>query len=716
MLFEPLEQWIWLPADQYPDRQTTTRSSMSEEDQGKDGHYTVVRCQRVYCFGKPIQSVKIRTSGDTFFRLFVNGSRKVTGPASVGGDFLSNDRVRPQHYATELELSGEFPGLDEGRLDFSAVIRMRPIQMFEFSQGHGGFFLTAHVRFFDGTKTVLRTDENWMIQYLPAHTDAGRYDGTLEAPLPVPAQRITNLWHCLTSPLPPAEETMIAPENNRITVPAGKSVEVTLPMDKIYTGYPAVTVETTGKVLVELHCIETDESGTSESYIFDKNDSYCGMYLHSAGKLCVRAENHSAANAVLEVMFCASHYPVKVQAVTETSDPDLNLVLNVCAHTLKYCRQTLHLDSGRHCEPMACTGDYYIEALMTAFTFGDMRLAAFDVRRTAQLLRYNDGRMFHTTYSLIWVQMLWDVYMFTGEKELLSDCEDALTILLERFSSYLGDNGILETPPDYMFVDWLFPDEISTHHPPKALGQTCMNLFYYGALRTAAKVYERLNEPAMARKMTAGADALRTHIVELLYDPERGQFFEGLNTPTPERLIAQYMPQNVEKRYYRKHANILAAYFGILDKDACQSILEKVMTDHSLGEIQPYFAHFLLDAIYRNGLRERYTLQILEDWKAPVKECPYGLAEGFFKPEPAYHFDHSHAWGGTPAYALPLALTGLELVEPGYRKIRIHPSLLGLAEATVQIPTPYGLITVRQNAGEAPEIHVPQGIVLLQEN
>ena len=47
--------------------------------------------------------------------------------------------------------------------------------------------------------------------------------------------------------------------------------------------------------------------------------------------------------------------------------------------------------------------------LMTAFSFGDMRLAEFDVERTAELLRHNDGRMFHTTYSLIWVRMLYDV-------------------------------------------------------------------------------------------------------------------------------------------------------------------------------------------------------------------------------------------------------------------------------------------------------------------
>ncbi len=712
MQFEPLEQWIWLPADQYPNHQTTTFTCMYG-DQCKDGHYTVVTCSRAYTFDKPIESIHIRTSGDTFFRLYANDIRIVTGPASVGGDFLSNDRVRPQYYATEVTLDKDFPGFSDGKAHFEAIVRMQSVRMFEYSMGHGGFFLTAHVRFVDGTKTVLVTDEKWECELLAAHTASGQYDGTMPASAPVQAQRIPNVWHCLTSPLPPATETVIVPENNVITIPAGETVDVILPMDRIYTGYPAVEVKTEGLVEVELRCIETDEGGSGEQYVFHKPDSYLGFTLHSAGKIRIKAENKSDAPAEVTVTFHASHYPVDLQAVTETSDRDLNLVLDVCAHTLKYCRQTLHLDSGRHCEPMACTGDYYIESLMTAFTFGDMRLAAFDVRRTAQLLRYNDGRMFHTTYSLIWVQMLWDVYMLTGEKDLLADCEDALTMLLERFETYLGENGIIETPPDYMFIDWLFPDEISTHHPPKALGQTCLNLFYYGALRTAARVYDLLQESAMAAKMTEDADRIQPKMIEILYDREKGLFFEGLNTPTPEHLLYTYMPQNVEKRYYRKHANILAAYFGIMEKSVCRDILEKVMTDESLGEVQPYFAHFLLEAIYRNDLRDKYTLQILEAWKAPVLECPYGLAEGFIKPEPTYSFDHSHAWGGTPAYALPLALTGLELAEPAFRKIRLSPSLLGLEKANAQIPTPYGMITVQQERGKVPVVKVPDGVQIL---
>ena len=308
----------------------------------------------------------------------------------------------------------------------------------------------------------------------------------------------------------------------------------------------------------------------------------------------------------------------------------------------------IHLDSPRHSEPLACTGDYYIETLMTSFSFGDMTLAEFDIRRTAELLRYHNGEMFHTTYSLIWVLMLYDTYMLTAHKELLSDCKDALLLLLERFSTYLGSNGLIEVPPNYMFVDWIYTDEISLHHPPKALGQTCLSMFYFGALKTAAKIFDELSEPSLSNRYSDDAQKLKKAINTYLFDSKKNLYFEGLNTPTPEKMLYYYMPKNTEKRYYRVHANILAAYFGVCEKDCAKELIKKVMTDDTLGDCQPYFKHYLLEAVYRNNMRDEFTLEILNKWKSPTEECPKGLVEGFIAPEPSYSFDHSHAWGGTP--------------------------------------------------------------------
>lgn len=718
----PIEQWIWLPKALYPQYQTSAYNLEFAHFHGEH-QFARVALSRDYDLKRPIREVHLRFSGDTFFMLSCNETFLASGPASAGGDFLKIDgpidyRLHPlsNYYATEMTLTADsFPGLAEGRLHFRAQVRMTPARLFDQSKGHGGFFLTAMVLFEDGTEDILLTNETWQIQRLTAYLGDGKYDNSHTEEEPVFAERIDNIWNCETSEIPPCVEEVVS--RTDWIIPAGTEQTVEIPFDKIYAGYLAANVSFANvsegnKLSVEVICRELEDDDIREEYVFVKDASYRGMEMLSVGNLLVHMKNDGPEEAKLHLEYIISYYPVYVSAETKTSDEDLNLVVDVCKHTLKQCRQTIHLDGPRHCEPLACTGDYYIESLMTAFTFGDQTLSAFDVRRTAELLRNRHGRIFHTTYSLIWVQMLWDVYRLTGERKLLTDCEDALVWLFKRFDTYMGENGLMETPPDFMFIDWLIPDGINLHHPPKALGQTCLNLFYYGALKTAAKIYSELGKEAMAQKQLCKMNTLHAAIYEHLYDHEKELFFEGLNTPTPEALLSNYMPQNVEKRYYRKHANILAAYFGFLEKEECQRLLHKIIPDNSLGHVQPYFCHFLLEAIYRNDLRDTYTLSVLEQWKAPVKECSKGIVEGFYKPVETYAFDHSHAWAGTPAYALPLALTGISVVEPGFKRIRLNPSLLGLKEAYVQIPTPMGMIEVMMKEGEETQVTVPDGIIL----
>lgn len=86
------------------------------------------------------------------------------------------------------------------------------------------------------------------------------------------------------------------------------------------------------------------------------------------------------------------------------------------------------------------------------------------------------------------------------------------------------------------------------------------------------------------------------------------------------------------------------------------------------------------------------------------------MAEGFVEPEPTYHFDHSHAWSGTPLYSLPKALLGLEILSPGMKKLKRSPSLLGLDYATTTLITPYGDVICTQQKGKSPVITAPKDV------
>lgn len=702
MLFP--EKWIWLDKDIYPDFQHCRISPMQSK---KDETYAVAEFMKEYSFSKEISTVLLHVSGDTAFNLCVNNESVLSGPVPVGGDFLCNDLPRPKHYATEISLTPS-----SNTLSFFARVKLAPVGIYEYSKGHGGFMLSCLVTFTDGSRKIVTTDETWSARRNGAYTAPFMFDGTIKPDEWTNAQIIPDIWHPEVSSLLPLNEEIICPAFDTFTVDAGETDVFITEYNRIYAAVIGLKVRTKGIVNIELTSYETepDHRAKTERFVFDSDCNYRGLQVHSAGALKIRIENKSDDDVTVTPELIAVSYPVHVCAETRTSDDALNNILDVCAHTLKYCRQHIHLDSPCHCEPLACTGDYYIESLMTAFSYGDMTLAEEDIIRTAELIRNNGGRMFHTTYSLIWVMMLRDVYMFTGNKDMLKKCHDALIMLFDLFETYIGENNIIDNPPDYMFIDWLYIDEISLHHPPKALGQTCLNMYYYGALTNAAEIFGILGDDSMKTYTLNKAESLKKAVKELLYDNERKMFFEGLNTPSPEEKLYHYLPQNTDKRYYRKHANILACYVGLCDKDEAVNLLDGIMNDEIEGEYQPYFAHYLLEAIYRNGLRDKYTLQIIEKWKQPCKDCRKGLAEGFIVPEPDYSFDHSHAWGGTPLYSLPLALSGLEMVKPAFEEISLCPSSLGLENSRVQIPTPCGMIEISQKKGKKPEISVPDGI------
>ena len=696
------EQWIWLPSDIYPDNITTVYSGF---DESRPDSFTVAEFKKTYKFNKKVISADLRFCGDTVFQLYCNDLIVATGPACVGGDFIGNETPRTNYYSYEKSLT-----LQTDELNFFARVRMMPVQVFEYSQGRGGFMLSAILTFEDGTREHILTDESWLVRKNGAYTAPRRFDGSVPLDDFRHAEIVENIWNTETAPIPVMSEEEILPVGHKIELLPLEEKTVILELDKIWGGFVHVSAKTDGELYVSVLCREIDENGSLEEMVFSHDDEYRGFYMHSAGNLCVSLKNTSAEKSEVSVGFIKSHYPVSVEAETVTDDEGLNTVLKTCKHTLKICRQSHHLDSTRHCEPLACTGDYYVETLMTHFSFGDMKLAEFDILRTAVMLERENGRMFHTTYNLIWVRMLHDVYMATGNIELLERCKKALELLLHRFEGYVGENGLIETPPDYMFVDWIYIDGISMHHPPKALGQSCLNMFYFGALTFAEKIYMHLNDDVSAGKCTEKRESLRKAINSLLYDSEKGMYFEGLNTPTDTDSSWKWLPQNVSKKYYMKHSNILAAYFGVCDDDTARILIRKVMSDEIESGCQPYFMHYLLEAVYRLGLRDRYTLQICERWKAPVKECTKGLVEGFIAPEPGYGFDHSHAWGGTPLYSLPKALMGFEILKPGMKEIVLSPSLLGLRFAKVELMTPYGKVVCEMSEGKDPIITYPKEI------
>lgn len=696
-------KWIWLDSRQHPFAQ---ECPVSLANPAKAGNYCLAEFRRTYDFRWEAVSAKVRVSGDTTFRLFCNGEFAGTGPAAAGGDFGPNLPM-PGQFANRYEIP-----LSGTRVEFFAQVQIPGGALCDWSQGRGGFFLEAEILLENGSRQFVCTDGSWEARQNGRYPAPCRYDERLEPGEWEKAEEIAPVWNLADAPIPMLDFETVPPAGAReFVVGAGEERRITVEFHRIYAAYLLLYAEVSGPCEITAVFRELDGADDSpEEIVLTRPGHYRGLRMHSAGALDLYVRNRAAAPALLcpSLAFCS--YPVRQQGHFRCSEPEFDRIYDLCKWALRICRQTIHLDSPRHQEPLACTGDYYIESLMTAAAFGDLRLARLDLLRTAARLRQMDGWMFHTTYSLIWVLMLEDVYRFTGDAEMVRECLPALRALMKRFHSYADENGILTNAPDYMFIDWIVVDGYSMHHPPKALGQTALNAFYYGALRAAVRLLQAADDPEFAHFAaiwTERAVRLRASFAGYFYDEEKKIFFDGQDTPEP---ALKWRPANPPRRYYTRHSNILAVLFGLCEPPEGRRILETVLEDETLPDMQPYFAHFALDAVWKTGLFSKFGLEMLRRWRVMTEATEKGLQEGWIRPEEGYAFDYSHAWGGTPAYQLPMRLLGLEMLEPGYRRIRLVPRLYGLKWAEIELPTPFGPLFCRLEDGKDPMLRIPEEI------
>ncbi len=672
---------IWLNKEKYC-RYMKSYQTMFSDKTGFE--FCIAEFERNYNFDKKVLKIKLEVCADTKYELRINGETVGTGPIYRGGDY-GYEKSLPYTYSDEYEAE-----VNEKNLLVEASVRLSPAVMAETSLGLGRFALECDAEFEDGTHETFSADETWLSRRNTHCESINKVDFTKPEEDWTNSSFVEPFPEIRRSPLPKlAEEKVMPDEFSAVTVGAKESKFVTVMFDKIYSGYALLNVSAKDKYNITVNFFEVPEQPTgSESITADSDIKYKSLRMHSIGGYTLNIENIGNADVIItEAALMFEHYPITNEGSFKCSDETLNKIYEVGKHTLSICRQSIELDSPSHQENLGCTGDYFIESLVNYFTFGDTRLTRLDILRTAEYLKITGGKMFHTTYSLIWVQMIYDYYMFSGDAELLMETAPSIKLLLERFLRYVGDSGLVENPPNFMFVDWIYEDGYSLHHPPKALGQTVMNAFYYKALLTAAQIFKVLGD-GTADIYNERAEKLYAQFNAALYDFERGLYFDGLNTPSE---VNDWLPKNSEKRYYSMHSNTLAVLYGLCPKSEEKRIMTAVLEDKSLITIQPYFMHFVLEAVYSAGLFEEYGINQILRYENLVEECDKGLKEGWID-MPGYGYDYSHAWGATPTYQLPSKLLGFKMIEAGFKKISLSPKLYGLEYADISVPTPYGNI------------------------
>ncbi len=721
--------WIWLDRSVYPDLQKT-RVSVFDHSCQPSPAMAVFR--RVFFLESVPEDLTAYFSGDCKFRLFINGRFLDDGPVEVGGDYANS--TPPDWWFFDSRNVAEF--FQAGENVIVAEVLTVPEAQTDYSVGHPGFTFELE----SGGVSLLRSDSSWSSFRNPAYGNvmdwhADRFHENYHSPdfdasRWVPAEELSPelcaKWNLRKWNLPPLAECEVLPRKGRglfeelkpyadcsgeltLTALPGPPVSFQLEFEQEIAAHVGFEVESAGGASIRLEYQEVP----GVTHAFEKYTTAPGVHRFRSTRLnvfryvqvCVGCGTFSSERvAPVKIRAFTAHrrgFPLGATAPFQCSDPDLEAIRDCIDKTMRMCMMRLHLDSPVHQEGLGCTGDYRIEALIAHALYGETRLAAADILRTSLLLKQKNAFMFHTSYSLFFIDMVREYYWNTGDAELPERVFPQIEAVLDRFAGFVGADGLVSEAPNYMFIDWVNDGGFNYHHPPASRGMGCLTAFYFNALQTGAFLAAVLGKKEREQLWTERADAVKKAF-GLLWSEENGCFCDGIPYLT-KVAPSQWLPPDDGKRSFTVHTNVLALAYGLVPEEKMDSLWEKIFTDGSLIQPQPYFMHYVFEALERTDRFSRYGFALLKRWKQIVAEHPDGLKECW------NCGDYSHAWGGTPAYQMVRSVMGIVPLAPGWKKIRISPCFGELSFVTGTVPSVRGEIEVEYRDG-ALKISLPPGM------
>ncbi len=263
--------------------------------------------------------------------------------------------------------------------------------------------------------------------------------------------------------------------------------------------------------------------------------------------------------------------------------------------------------------------------------------------------------------------------------------------ILDWYARHVDTTGMLGPMPHWNYVDWTRPWPRGV--PPGADDghSTTISLLYAYALQRAAELEDAVGMPGAGAAYRARAAAVRAAVRARAWNPAKGLFRDAQDTSA-----------------YSQQTNVLAILVDALPAAEQRALMQRVLADTTLTRASYYFGFYVLEALRKAGLGDRYIEQ-LAPWQTMLR---LGLTSAPENPEPTR--SDTHAWAAHPNYGLLATVLGVRPSSPGFRTVSIAPALGPLRRAEGRVPHPAGDIDVqliREGArGLRAEVTLPRGL------
>jgi len=429
-----------------------------------------------------------------------------------------------------------------------------------------------------------------------------------------------------------------------------------------------------------------------------KNRLFRPLWMRTFRYVQIDVETGENALTIHDFKHAFSAYPFRERAAFASDDPALSKIWEVAWRTTRNGAGEIFQDSPYY-EQLQYIGDTRLESLVTIYVSGDDRLMRkaiehFDDSRIPEGLtqsRYPSYIMqIIPTYSLFWIAMIHDYYMYRNDPEFLRRFLPGIRGVLEWFERHLDDTGMPANLEWWNFTDWA--REFQNGIPPGADDghSASIALQYVYALHRAAALFEHFDWTHEADKFARIAESVKKAAYESCYDDVRGMFAE-----TPQ------------KKVFSQHTNTIAILTDAISEDAQKQLMRKILNEKDLVQATLYFKFYLFRALQKTGMGDEYLGQ-LAPWKRMLDMGLTTFAETEHNPR-----SDCHAWSATPCFDLLHLVAGIYPAEPGFKKVIIAPNFGHLKQINAEMPHPAGQIRVALTKSESGAV---RGTITLPEN
>lgn len=386
----------------------------------------------------------------------------------------------------------------------------------------------------------------------------------------------------------------------------------------------------------------------------------------------------------------------------ESSDKLLDKIWNTGAYTVHLNLQNYIWDGIKR-DRLVWAGDLHPEIMAVRAVFGeDMAVGnSLDFVRDETPLPgwMND----FPAYSMWWAVIQHDWFMYTGDREYLKEQHRYLRGLQRQLSKSIAEDG-KDITPETRFIDW------PSKNNPSVIDAGIQALHIIAAEKMAA-LFRWLEDQEMAvmcekdlvklRKYEADCGmAKQAAALMVLSDMKDAKAVNDLLLrPGGAKGMSAFMG------YY-----ILSARAKAGDYQGCLDTIRQYWGGMlSLGATT-FWEDFDIDWL-KNALP-------IDAWRTETgKVDVHGTYGGYCYS--GYRHSLCHGWSAGVTSWLSENILGVEIIEPGCRKVKITPHLGDLDYARGTYPTPYGEIHIchyREKGGVKSEITAPAEVTVVQED